>query len=231
MWCLDSSRPPTPDGAGACGIGPDRRTTGKAPWHLADTTTPPPLRSPRHGAGRCTRPPPPHPPIPIQILLDVQLPRCVYKKLLSLPLGLEDLKAVDPAVGASMQAVLDYPGEDVEVCVRDALLPCVRSRHTWQVVLSCVWAHGRVFCSHSLSPLFFSLSHSLSFFYFFLSPSLSSLSLSSLSLSHSLFLSLPLSLSRSLSLFLLSLSLSLSPSLSLSVADLCDVPPVRTCSV
>ncbi len=53
-----------------------------------------------------------------QVLLDVQLPIAVYKKLISQPLTLEDLKEVDPPVGSSMQALLDYPGDDVEVrCV------------------------------------------------------------------------------------------------------------------
>jgi hypothetical protein len=50
-----------------------------------------------------------------QILLDVQLPLCVYKKLLNMPVGLEDLRKVDPPVGASLQALLDYKGDDVEV--------------------------------------------------------------------------------------------------------------------
>ena len=53
-----------------------------------------------------------------QVLLDVQLPLAVYKKLLNIPLTLEDLKVVDPPVGTSMQALLDYPGDDVEVRCR-----------------------------------------------------------------------------------------------------------------
>jgi hypothetical protein len=46
------------------------------------------------------------------VLLDVNFPLAVYRKLLGLPLGLEDLP--DRSVQKSMQELLDYEGEDVE---------------------------------------------------------------------------------------------------------------------
>ncbi|GAX11174.1 ubiquitin-protein ligase E3 A [Fistulifera solaris] len=46
------------------------------------------------------------------VLLDVHFPQAVYRKLLDLPLGLEDL--VDPEIRKGMQQLLDYDGDDVE---------------------------------------------------------------------------------------------------------------------
>jgi ubiquitin-protein ligase E3 A len=46
------------------------------------------------------------------VLLDVHFPPAVYRKLLGLPLGLEDM--VDEEVRKGLQQLLDYDGEDVE---------------------------------------------------------------------------------------------------------------------
>lgn len=46
------------------------------------------------------------------VLLDVHFPQAVYRKMLDLPLGLEDL--VDPEIRKGMQQLLDYDGDDVE---------------------------------------------------------------------------------------------------------------------
>ena len=46
------------------------------------------------------------------VLLDVHFPPAVYRKLLGLPLGLEDM--VDSRLGKSLQQLLDYAGDDVE---------------------------------------------------------------------------------------------------------------------
>jgi len=46
------------------------------------------------------------------VLLDVHFPPAVYRKLLGLPLGLEDM--VDPQLRKNMQQLLDYEGDDVE---------------------------------------------------------------------------------------------------------------------
>ena len=46
------------------------------------------------------------------VLLDVHFPPAVYRKLLGLPLGLEDM--VDSRLGKSLQQLLDYAGNDVE---------------------------------------------------------------------------------------------------------------------
>jgi len=46
------------------------------------------------------------------VLLDVHFPPAVYRKLLGLPLGLEDM--VDSRLGKSLQQLLDYGGDDVE---------------------------------------------------------------------------------------------------------------------
>lgn len=46
------------------------------------------------------------------VLLDVHFPQAVYRKLLGLPLGLEDL--VDEEVRKGLQQLLDYDGDDVE---------------------------------------------------------------------------------------------------------------------
>jgi ubiquitin-protein ligase E3 A len=46
------------------------------------------------------------------VLLDVHFPQTVYRKLLTLPLGLEDM--VDEDVKRGLQQLLDYQGDDVE---------------------------------------------------------------------------------------------------------------------
>jgi len=46
------------------------------------------------------------------VLLDVHFPQAVYRKLLGLPLGLEDM--VDEEVKSGLQQLLDYEGDDVE---------------------------------------------------------------------------------------------------------------------
>ena len=46
------------------------------------------------------------------VLLDVHFPQAVYRKLLGLPLGLEDM--VDDDVRKGLQQLLDYDGDDVE---------------------------------------------------------------------------------------------------------------------
>jgi ubiquitin-protein ligase E3 A len=46
------------------------------------------------------------------VVLDVHFPQAVYRKLLGLPLGLEDM--IDEEVRAGLQALLDYDGPDVE---------------------------------------------------------------------------------------------------------------------
>ena len=46
------------------------------------------------------------------VLLDVRFPSAVYRKLLGLPLGLEDL--VDSRLRKSLKQLLDYEGDDVE---------------------------------------------------------------------------------------------------------------------
>jgi ubiquitin-protein ligase E3 A/E3 ubiquitin-protein ligase HERC4 len=46
------------------------------------------------------------------VLLDVNFPPAVYRKLLGLPLGLEDM--VDEEVKSGLQQLLDYEGDDVE---------------------------------------------------------------------------------------------------------------------
>lgn len=46
------------------------------------------------------------------VLLDVNFPQAVYRKLLALPLGLEDV--VDEEIRRGLQQLLDYEGDDVE---------------------------------------------------------------------------------------------------------------------
>ncbi|KAJ3408711.1 putative E3 ubiquitin-protein ligase, partial [Chytridiales sp. JEL 0842] len=48
------------------------------------------------------------------IILDVQFPLGCYRKLLGTPVGLEDLKALHPALGRGLQQLLDYDADDVE---------------------------------------------------------------------------------------------------------------------
>jgi len=55
------------------------------------------------------------------VLLDVHFPRALYRKMLGMHMTLEDLKEVDPEMGDSMQALLDYDGDDAEVCLVSAL--------------------------------------------------------------------------------------------------------------
>ena len=47
------------------------------------------------------------------VLIDVHFPSAVYRKLLNLPLGLEDL--VDPDLRKGLKQLLDYEGDDVEM--------------------------------------------------------------------------------------------------------------------
>ncbi|KAJ3079025.1 putative E3 ubiquitin-protein ligase, partial [Quaeritorhiza haematococci] len=47
-------------------------------------------------------------------ILDVHFPPACYKKLLGVPVGLEDLKVLRPLFGRGLQALLDYDGDDVE---------------------------------------------------------------------------------------------------------------------
>jgi ubiquitin-protein ligase E3 A len=44
------------------------------------------------------------------VILNVRFPRVVYKKLLGWKYSLEDLKEVNPAVGHSLQKLLDFEG-------------------------------------------------------------------------------------------------------------------------
>lgn len=46
------------------------------------------------------------------VILDVHFPQAIYRKLLGLPLGLEDM--VDPEVQRGLQQLLDYEGDDIE---------------------------------------------------------------------------------------------------------------------
>ncbi|KAL2913025.1 putative E3 ubiquitin-protein ligase [Polyrhizophydium stewartii] len=47
-------------------------------------------------------------------ILDVQLPLACFKKLLGYPVGLEDLKVLQPSLARGLQQLLDYTGDDVE---------------------------------------------------------------------------------------------------------------------
>lgn len=47
-------------------------------------------------------------------VVDVHFPLALYKKLLNVKPGLEDLKELSPTEGRSLQELLDYPGEDIE---------------------------------------------------------------------------------------------------------------------
>ena len=48
------------------------------------------------------------------ILLDVQFPMVVYKKLTGSKIGLDDLKESHPDIGNNLQKLLDYEGDDLE---------------------------------------------------------------------------------------------------------------------
>ncbi|XP_054941776.1 probable E3 ubiquitin-protein ligase HERC3 isoform X2 [Physeter macrocephalus] len=47
-------------------------------------------------------------------VVDLRFPLALYKKLLNVKPGLEDLKELSPTEGRSLQELLDYPGEDIE---------------------------------------------------------------------------------------------------------------------
>uniref|UniRef100_A0A8D0WXT9 HECT-type E3 ubiquitin transferase n=1 Tax=Sus scrofa TaxID=9823 RepID=A0A8D0WXT9_PIG len=47
-------------------------------------------------------------------VVDLHFPLALYKKLLNVQPGLEDLKELSPSEGRSLQELLDYPGEDIE---------------------------------------------------------------------------------------------------------------------
>uniref|UniRef100_A0A9L0R8L7 HECT and RLD domain containing E3 ubiquitin protein ligase 3 n=1 Tax=Equus caballus TaxID=9796 RepID=A0A9L0R8L7_HORSE len=47
-------------------------------------------------------------------VVDLHFPLALYKKLLNVEPGLEDLKELSPTEGRSLQELLDYPGEDIE---------------------------------------------------------------------------------------------------------------------
>ncbi|XP_070614113.1 probable E3 ubiquitin-protein ligase HERC3 isoform X1 [Erythrolamprus reginae] len=47
-------------------------------------------------------------------VVDLHFPLALYKKLLNVKPGLDDLKELSPLEGRSLQELLDYPGEDVE---------------------------------------------------------------------------------------------------------------------
>ncbi|ELK13688.1 Putative E3 ubiquitin-protein ligase HERC3 [Pteropus alecto] len=47
-------------------------------------------------------------------VVDLHFPLALYKKLLNVKPGLDDLKELSPTEGRSLQELLDYPGEDIE---------------------------------------------------------------------------------------------------------------------
>nr|XP_036876001.1 probable E3 ubiquitin-protein ligase HERC3 isoform X4 [Manis javanica]XP_036876002.1 probable E3 ubiquitin-protein ligase HERC3 isoform X4 [Manis javanica] len=47
-------------------------------------------------------------------VVDIHFPLALYKKLLNVKPGLEDLQELSPTEGRSLQELLDYPGEDIE---------------------------------------------------------------------------------------------------------------------
>uniref|UniRef100_A0A0K8RUC2 Putative E3 ubiquitin-protein ligase HERC3 n=1 Tax=Crotalus horridus TaxID=35024 RepID=A0A0K8RUC2_CROHD len=47
-------------------------------------------------------------------VVDLHFPLALYKKLLNVKPGLDDLKELSPLEGRSLQELLDYPGEDIE---------------------------------------------------------------------------------------------------------------------
>ena len=48
------------------------------------------------------------------VLLDVHFPLIVYKKLLGMRMGLNDLMELSPAVGRSLKSLLEYDKDDLE---------------------------------------------------------------------------------------------------------------------
>lgn len=52
------------------------------------------------------------------VILDVHFPHALYRKMLGIHMTLDDLKEVMPVIGQSMQAILDYDGDDAEVSTR-----------------------------------------------------------------------------------------------------------------
>ena len=55
------------------------------------------------------------------VLLDVRLPHAMYRKMLQAVMTLDDLKSVNPVVGDSLQAILDYEGDDAEVRLAESV--------------------------------------------------------------------------------------------------------------
>ena len=49
------------------------------------------------------------------VILDMRFPHVLYKKLMRQPLGLRDLKRAFPAIGRSLQALLDFDGDGASV--------------------------------------------------------------------------------------------------------------------
>jgi ubiquitin-protein ligase E3 A len=49
------------------------------------------------------------------VLLDIRFPQVVYKKLLRQPIGLDDLKSLDPEMWRGFKQLLDYDGDVAEV--------------------------------------------------------------------------------------------------------------------
>ena len=62
------------------------------------------------------------------VLLDVDFPMAVYRKLLRQPLGLEDM--VDKETSRGLQQLLDYDGDDVEDIFCLTLFSCA-ARFVW----------------------------------------------------------------------------------------------------
>ncbi|KAJ1966594.1 hypothetical protein IWQ62_002370 [Dispira parvispora] len=48
------------------------------------------------------------------VILDVHFPPALYKKLMNRPVGLADLRALDPSLAQGLQTLLDYDGDDLE---------------------------------------------------------------------------------------------------------------------
>lgn len=47
-------------------------------------------------------------------IIDIPFPLALYKKLLSEPIGLSDLKGLSPMMANSLQSLLDYDGNDMQ---------------------------------------------------------------------------------------------------------------------
>ncbi|KAJ1656434.1 hypothetical protein IWQ61_003991 [Dispira simplex] len=48
------------------------------------------------------------------VILDVHFPPALYKKLMNRPVGLADLRTLDPSLAQGLQTLLDYDGDDLE---------------------------------------------------------------------------------------------------------------------